>query len=222
MRRHPAIAYVVPFAVFMIWLGLADYIPLAQPWESVARVLVLAAVIWLCSGHLVARFRFPHWMGSVLVGVGVFVLWVAPDALMPGWRDSWLFQNSITGQVKVSIPEAELANPLVLWLRIARAAILVPILEELFWRGWLPRWIQDNDFERVPLGRYTTFAFVVTALLFASEHGAFWEVGLLAGIIYNWWMWRTKSLGDLVLAHAVTNACLSGYVLITRQWQYWM
>jgi len=222
MRRHPAIAYVAPFAVFMVWLGLADYIPLDQPWESIARVLVLTAVIWFFSGHLVANFRFPHWMGSVLVGVGVFVIWVAPDALLPGWRDSWLFQNSITGRVKISIPEAELANPLVLWLRMARAAILVPILEELFWRGWLPRWVQDNDFERVPLGRYTTFAFVVTALLFASEHGAFWEVGLIAGIIYNWWMWRTKSLGDLVLAHAVTNACLSGYVLVTKQWQYWM
>jgi CAAX prenyl protease-like protein len=183
---------------------------------------VVAATIWFTSRHLVAGFRFPHWGGSVLVGVGVCALWVAPDALIPGWRESWLFQNSITGKVKVSIPAAELADPLVLWLRVARAALLVPILEELFWRGWLPRWIQNSDFERVPLGRYTTFAFVVTALLFASEHGPFWEVGLLAGIIYNWWMWRTKSLGDLVLAHAVTNACLAGYVWTTRQWQYWM
>ena len=221
-ERSSTLAWVAPFAVFMLWLGLSEWIPLAQPWESVVRVAVLAATIVVFSRRIVAGLRAPHWIGSVLLGVAVFVLWVGPDALLPGWRASWLFQNSITGRVKVSIPTAELADPLVLWLRIARAAVLVPILEELFWRGWLPRWIQDTRFARVPLGRYTTFAFVVTALLFASEHGPFWEVGLLAGIAYNWWMWRTRSLGDLVLAHAVTNACLSGYVLATQQWQYWM
>jgi membrane protease YdiL (CAAX protease family) len=46
-------------------------------------------------------------------------------------------------------------------------------------------------------------------------------VGLLAGLAYNWWMQRTRSLGDLVLAHGVTNACLSVYVVATGQWQYW-
>lgn len=222
MLKHPAIPYVAPFVVFMLCLGLGSAVPLAQPWESVVWVGVVAATIWFTSRHLVAGLRFPHWAGSVLVGVGVCALWVAPDALIPGWRESWIFQNSITGKVKLSIAPAELADPLVLWLRVVRAALLVPILEELFWRGWLPRWIQNSAFERVPLGRYTTFAFVVTALLFASEHGPFWEVGLLAGIVYNWWMWRTRSLGDLVLAHAVTNACLAGYVLATKQWQFWM
>ena len=222
VARHPWLGYVAPFAVFMLLLVVADYLPFGQPWESVVRVGVLVAVLWLCSRHLVARLRAPHWLGSVLVGVGVFAVWIGPDLLVPGWRDHALFQNSITGRVKVSIPEAELANPLVLWLRVARAALLVPILEELFWRGWLPRWLQNQDFTRVPLGRYTTFAFVVTALLFASEHGPYWEVVLLAGLAYNWWMWRTRSLGDLVLAHAVTNACLSAYVWVTKEWQYWM
>ena len=61
-----------------------------------------------------------------------------------------------------------------------------------------------------------------TALLFAAEHGPFWDVGLLAGIIYNWWMRRTKSLGDLVLVHAVTNLALSLYVIATRSWGFWM
>jgi uncharacterized protein len=107
-------------------------------------------------------------------------------------------------------------------LRTARAALLVPILEELFWRGWLPRWIQDPRVDRVPLGQYTPLAFWATALLFAAEHGPFWDVGLLTGIIYNWWMRRTKSLGDLVLVHAVTNLALSLYVIATRSWAFWM
>ena len=222
VARHPWLGYVAPFAVFMLLLVLADAVPIAQPWESVLRVGIIVATLWFFSRHLVRALRTPHWIGSVVLGVGVFVVWVGPDLLVPGWRDSALFQNSITGRVKVSIPEAELANPLVLWLRVMRAVLLVPILEELFWRGWLPRWLKNQDFTKVPLGTYTTFAFVVTAILFASEHGPYWEVGLLAGLAYNWWMWRTRSLGDLVLAHAVTNGCLSAYVWATRSWQYWM
>ncbi len=60
------------------------------------------------------------------------------------------------------------------------------------------------------------------ALAFASEHGPYWDVGLLAGILYNWWMLRTKSLGDLICAHAVTNACLSLFVITAGKWEYWL
>jgi uncharacterized protein len=222
IHRHPAVPYVAPFAVFLLCMTIAGQATIPQPWESVLWVGVVAATIALTSRRLVAGLRFPNWGMSVVVGIGVCILWVAPDALVPGWRESWIFQNSITGHLKASIAPADLSDPLVLWLRVARAVILVPILEELFWRGWLPRWLQNTRFERVPLGTFTAFAFIMTALLFASEHGPFWEVGLLAGIIYNWWMWRTKSLGDLVLAHAVTNGCLASYVLLTHQWQFWM
>jgi hypothetical protein len=99
---------------------------------------------------------------------------------------------------------------------------IVPLVEELFWRGWLGRWLVNSDFEKVSLGAYTRSAFWLSAFLFASEHGPYWEVGLLAGIAYNWWLMRTRNLADCVLAHAVTNACLSAHVLITGQWQYWL
>ena len=84
------------------------------------------------------------------------------------------------------------------------------------------RWIIDKDFTHVPLGTYTPMAFWAVAVLFASEHGPYWEVGLAAGVIYNWWMIRTRNLADCMLAHAVTNGLLSWYVLQTGQWQYWM
>jgi CAAX protease family protein len=96
------------------------------------------------------------------------------------------------------------------------------VIEELFWRGWLPRWLQNSQFARVPLGQYTSFAFWATAILFAAEHGPFWEVGLVCGIIYNWWMRRTRSLGDLMLVHAVTNLALSVYIILTERWMFWM
>ena len=222
LNRYPVLPWIAPFAVFMLLLATAPYLPFGQPWESVFRVSVLGAVIILTSGSLLRTLRVQHWMGSVLLGIAVCALWVAPDQLIPGWRSHWLFQNSITGKISNSIAPADLANPLVVTLRIIRATLLVPILEELFWRGWLPRWVVNPDWKTVPLGRYTTTAFVATAVLFAMEHSPYWEVGLLCGLIYNWWFWRTKSLGDIILVHAVTNGALSAFVFLTGKYEYWM
>jgi CAAX prenyl protease-like protein len=214
------LAWVGPFAVFLVWLALDKRLPLANPAKEVVRDLVLVAAVAGFSWRILPR-RVTHWPASVALGLAVFALWVAPDALVPGWRGHWLFQNGLTGRLTTSIAPAEL-TPLMLALRTMRASLLVPVIEELFWRGWLPRWLQDTRFERVPLGRYTPFAFWATAILFALEHGPFWEVGLLCGIIYNWWMRRTRSLGDLMLVHAVTNLALSLYVVATGRWTFWM
>ena len=205
-----------------MWLALGPALPIAQPWESILRVGVLSAVLLTISRDLVLALRVRHAGASILLGLGVCALWVAPDLLVPGWRSHWLLQNAVTGSLTTSIPPDELADPLVMVLRVLRAALLVPVLEELFWRGWLPRWIVNTDWQRVPLGTYNTLAFVGTAVLFASEHGPFWDVGLACGLIYNAWMWKTKSLGDLVLTHAVTNAALSAFVLATGRYVYWM
>ena len=214
------LAWVGPFAAFVLWLLADEYLPIANPTKEVLRDLYLVAAIVFFSRRVLPR-RAAHWLASVALGLAVCALWVAPDVLFPGWRDSVLFQNSITGKLKTSIPPGEL-TPLMLALRTARAALLVPVIEELFWRGWLPRWLQDTRFERVPLGRYTTFAFWATAVLFALEHGPYWEVGLACGVIYNWWMRRTRSVGDLIVTHAATNLALSGYAIATQRWEVWM
>ncbi len=221
-QRFPAAPWIAPFAVFMLLLVIMPRLPLAQPWESVVRVSVIVGTLWFASRHVLATLRVEHALQSIVLGVAVFALWIAPDVLISGWRDQLIFQNSLTGTMKNTIAPEEFANPLVVALRFARAALLVPILEELFWRGWLPRWIVNPDWQTVQLGTYNTLAFVGTAVLFAAEHGPFWEVGLLCGLIFNWWMWRTRSLGDLILTHAVTNACLSAYVLVSGRYEYWM
>jgi CAAX prenyl protease-like protein len=78
-----------------------------------------------------------------------------------------------------------------------------------------------DDFASRPLGAFTGLSFGASAVLFALEHGSFWDVGLAAGLVYNLWMAKTRSLGDLIACHAVTNTCLAGWVLATGQWQYW-
>ena len=214
------IEWVGPFAVFALWLLADKYVPIANPWRELTRDAVLIAAIVGFSRRLLPTAA-PYWIGSVALGLAVCAIWIAPDTLFPGWRTHWLFQNAVTGRIATSIPAREL-TPLMLVLRTSRAALLVPVIEELFWRGWLPRWLQSARVGRIPLGHYTPLAFWATAILFAAEHGPYWEVGLACGIIYNWWMRRTRSLGDLMLTHAVTNLALSLYVMSSGRWEYWM
>ncbi len=160
---------------------------------------------------------------SILIGIVVFVIWIAPDLIAPWWHHLLPFENAIVGHPAGNTPPPSKNDPVFLFFRIAISAIAVPILEELFWRGWLMRWLIDSrDFWKVPLGTYAPVAFWLTALLFASEHGSFWDVGLAAGIIYNWWMVRTRNVWDCILAHAVTNGVLAAYVVVAGQWQYWL
>lgn len=221
LRRYPSAPYVVPFAVFMLLLAVQQYVPLPQSVEFVSRCAILAAVLWIFSRHVIS-FKLTQPLASLGIGLGVFLLWIGPDLLFPGYRQHWLFTNSITGQVTNTIDSASLTEPVALIFRVLRAVVLVPIIEELFWRAWALRWAARSDFQTLPLGSYTRESFWIVAILFAAEHGPFWGVGLLCGVIWNWWMGKTKSLGDLIFVHAITNGTLCAYVLITKKWEYWM
>jgi CAAX prenyl protease-like protein len=226
VQRSPAVPYVAPFVIFLALIGLSHLWPVAALTDEILRLAMMLAVLLLVARPLLQfkaqDFRVQSWGISLLVGVAIFVLWIAPDLLFPAYRHFFLFDNSVVGTARSSLAEAARHDVPVLFLRTLRAVAIVPIVEELFWRGWLLRWVIDNDFERVPLGTYSALSFWAVALLFASEHGPYWDVGLMAGIIFNWWMIRSKSLGDLILAHAVANACLSGYVIAAGKWEYWL
>jgi CAAX prenyl protease-like protein len=219
--RHPAIPYVVPFLVFVVLLAVQGYNPLPQNIEFPLRLVILAIVLWICSRDVI-ELRAQHLIASASLGIVVFVIWVLPDAIYPPYRQFWIFQNPLTGTLQSSLTRQAQTDPFVLACRAIRAVFLVPVIEELFWRGWLMRWLISPRFDGVRLGTYNMRAFWITALLFATEHGPYWDVGLIAGVAYNWWMVRTRSLGDCILAHAVTNACLCGYVLATHRWEYWL
>ena len=213
----PAAAYIAPFAVFIA----LRWLPFPPEWLAPARFVAAAATLAVFSRRVIPRRpSFP--IGSIVLGVAVLAIWIGPDLLWHGYRDSWLFHNGITGIARSSLPVHLKSNPFFIAVRVLESAILVPVLEELFWRGWLMRWVIRSDFESVPVGQYTALSFWVVALLFASEHGPYWEVGLIAGVAYNWWLVRTRNLADCMLAHAVTNALLAGYVLVFDQWQYWL
>jgi hypothetical protein len=206
-------------------LALHSVLPLPDLADQILRVTVMTAVLWFVvfkRDRPLIDFRVRHLAATLAIGIAVFAIWVAPDLLISGYRHFWLFDNAVVGKAATSLSGTVTLSWPVLALRLIRAVVIVPIVEELFWRAWLMRWLVDNDFEKVPLGKYTAQAFWIVAVLFASEHGSYWDVGLAAGIIYNWWMVRTRSLGDLILAHAVTNGILGAYVIAAGKWEYWL
>ncbi|MGA2181582.1 MAG: CAAX prenyl protease-related protein [Bryobacteraceae bacterium] len=220
-NRETTARYVVPFAVFLGFLALQSLAPLPARVDFPLRVVALAAVLVLYSRPVI-ELKPRHLLASLAMGVAVFAIWVAPDLLFPHYRQHWLFQNALAGTAKSTLASGLRRDPFVLTFRVLRAVVIVPIVEELFWRGWLMRWLVAADFRRVPLGTYAPLSFWITALMFASEHGPYWDVGLLAGILYNWWAIRTKSLADCILAHAVTNAVLCAWVILAGRWEYWL
>ncbi len=213
---------MAPFAAFLLLLAATPYVPGGIAVTYPLRVMVVTAVLWIWSRGVVEWRPSRRGLPSVMVGVAVFLIWIGPDLLWPGYRSHWVFTNSITGAVSTATPGAEQRSLFFLFFRVAGSALLVPVVEELFWRAWLMRYLISRDFRSVALGAWTASSFWIGAALFASEHGPYWDVGLAAGAVYNWWMIRTRSLADCILAHAVTNGCLAVYVLTADKWQYWL
>lgn len=149
---------------------------------------------------------------SLAAGFGVFILWINMDWLLPGQEISPGFNPGIFSD--------DPARLVMIFTRIAGAALIVPIMEEIFWRSFLLRYIISSDFWKVPVGQFTWISFLVCAGLFGLEHH-FIIAGIMAGLVYSLLLYATKSIAQCILAHAVTNFALGIYVLQTGRWYFW-
>jgi len=116
--------------------------------------------------------------------------------------------------------------PAALWtfivVRIASATLVVPVMEELFWRDFVWRTvIAPNDFKLAAVGEWDWKAFVGVSLAFSIVHGNWWLTAIVWGAMVGWLLVYTKSLGACIIAHAVTNLLLAVYVLVYRDWAFW-
>ncbi len=98
--------------------------------------------------------------------------------------------------------------------------VVVPVIEELFYRSFLMRWLVDPDLARVPIGTVTPLGLAVTSIVFALSHPE-WLPALLTGVVWGWLVGRTKSVSACVLSHAVANLVLGIYVMTTGAWRFW-
>lgn len=219
ISRNPTVGYVAPFLTYIAVMAVEHVLSPSQIYYPLRCLLTLAVILAVSRPYITLKPSYP--LATLGIGVAVFLIWIAPDALFH-YRHFWLFENSLTGKASSSIDPALKNNAAFLVIRVLGSATIVPIIEELFWRGWLMRWLMAQPFDKVPLGAYRASAFWIVAVLFALEHGPYWEVGLAAGAIYNWWLVRTKNLADCIWAHAITNLVLGVFVIWAGAWQYWL
>lgn len=214
---------VIPFAVFVVLLALRGAAPEDGSWgldprwlygATVVLVGSLLAVFWREYGEL-ARQNWPmprDLLLSVGIGAAVFVAWILLDA-------PWMMLGEPAARFVPVDATGSLDLPLVA-VRFVGAALVVPVMEELFWRSFLMRWIQHPRFEGVDPRRIGLRAVVLSTFVFMLAH-TLWLAAIVAGLAYAWLYVRCGTLWAPVVAHAVTNGALGAWVVATRQWQFW-
>lgn len=222
--RRSSWVRVAPFAVFMAVLALRGVAPTDGSWGFDTRWLyalqtgaaaALLAWWWREYGEL-ARAAWPdarETLTAVAVGLAVFVLWIQLDA-------PWMTLD--TAATEPFVPrgaDGGLDGALIV-LRIAGAALVVPVMEELFWRSFLMRWLQAPVFDALPPARVGLRAIVLSTFVFVLAH-TLWLAAAIAGLTYAWLYIRTGKLWVAVIAHGVTNATLGVWVVATGNWQFW-
>lgn len=148
---------------------------------------------------------------SIFIGLIVFTLWI-------NLYQNWMVMGGGNGFIPINNDGH--INVLMVVMRIMGAALVVPIIEELFWRSFIMRWIDQIHFLTLSPIMVSFKAILISSILFASEH-SFWFAGLLAGFIYAYLYIQTQNLWYSIIAHGVTNLALGIWVVQTRQWQYW-
>lgn len=216
------VSRVLPFGVFIAFIALdgmlvaaAEGVGMDPRWLYAVRIAIVAGLLaWFWRAyselHSAAGVRAVDWLLAVALGVGVFVLWINLDFAPLAFSGSTGFDPRTDGGIDW---------PLVA-VRLAGAALVVPVMEELFWRSFVMRWIRKPDFLQVAPASVGIKALAISSVLFALEHHL-WFAGLLAGLAYGWLYMRSGNLWAPTLSHAVTNALLGAWVLYTGRWQFW-
>lgn len=217
---------ILPFALFMVFVAVSSVLPPPVPvapgepdsrWVYGARAIVAgAAVLLLWSRFVELRFgpplRLGDWALATASGIAVLVIWVWLDE---GWVTFTLtagFDPRVFGSEEIHWP--------ITALRLLGLAVVVPVIEELFWRSFLMRWLEKQNFLVVDPASVGLRALLISSALFALEHSQ-WLAGFIAGIVYGWLYMRTGKLWVPVIAHAVTNGMLGVYILHTQDFRFW-
>lgn len=225
LTRTPLIARVAPFVIFVVltfaqgWFGAAG-----RYWLYLAKTLLGAAMV-LAVWPAVSEMRWKISWEGIAVGIAMFVVWVGLDPLLVrlGWAGSYPKLN--LGSGSVWNPHEQFGHGAALaWffiaVRIASSTLLVPMLEETFFRSFLYRYAEKADFLSVRLGTFLWRPFLIASAIFAAEHRE-WLAGLICGFAYQGLVCWKNRLGDAMTAHAVTNLLLGVWVVWRGQWQFW-
>lgn len=212
---------ILPFAAYMAFIAVDPFV-VSDSGESPLWLYPIKITLVLALLVFYAKEYEELWVKPVLdlrelvltvsVGVIVYVLWVRMDF-------PWAMQGPLGEGYNPRRVEGALVF-VYMGIRIIGASVIVPVMEELFWRSYIIRYIISPDFKSVALGTATALSCAVTVALFGVEHNL-WLAGMMAGLAYNLLLYKTRRLWPCIIAHGITNLLLAFHVVLTQEWFWW-
>ncbi len=196
MRRNrleslPWLPYVAPMVVFLALTDIEGRVPLAlYPYLYGLKVLLVSLALWVFRGV----WREIQWETRVLplavaVEIMVFAGWI--------WLDKWIpypHLGARTGLNPFTAIENSIGRAIFLGARFYGLVLMVPLMEELFWRSFLLRYLTIPEFKTLPLGAFSWTAFALVAGAFGLAHSE-WLVAILTAISYGLLLRDAKFVG---------------------------
>ena len=203
--------HILPFLLLALFIYLSPLLNISKAVSYPVQTFAISVIlIWFWKAYR-EEIRFTFDWVAIIAGILVFFIWVLPENFLPQMGSSEFNPHNLASGNMVYF---------LMIIRLFGAAMVIPLVEELFWRSFALRFLIKSEFKSVPLGQFSWFSFVAVSIAFGFEHHR-WLVGIVAGVIYALVLYRSKNLFSPILAHAVTNFLLGVYVIGTGKWYFW-
>ncbi len=231
LQKNKTAAHIVPLALFLGLQFLVPAIRIENPdlpwWRSSPEHWIYPLQAVLCLALLIFWRRQYHFGKPRLIGFAMvfgligIAIWLVPSWL--GWQD----RSGETGGFDPTVFNQQ-THPVVSWsvlaMRFLRLVVVVPFVEEIFWRGFLMRWLIESKkrWDEIPIGTFGHLSFWGTTVMVGLAHaGPDFLVALIWGALIGFVTLRAKNLWAPVVAHAVANLALGIYIMKTGSWGLW-
>ena len=219
------VPYVLPFALYILLTQIPMEFPDFYP-ELYSGCVIIMGLVLVFLLYRKGLFRIHYNItAGIIFGILGVILWIfichlnlekhiftyLPEWLQPSPRAAF---NPFEAISSSSGQWGFIA------MRITGIAIIVPLAEELFWRGFLLRWIIASQWMDVEIGKFTLKSFLWVTFLFTLAHPE-WIAAAVYCSLMNFLIYWKRDLWNCMVAHSTTNLLLSIYVIFTSTWELW-
>lgn len=194
--------YWIPFSAYVTALVLPAFFPIDKFIAYSLGILITGALLFYFRRAYKLKIRLTPL--ALAVGFLIFSLWISLDGFYP----------------KISDYNFNPPNTAYLIIKFIGSVTAVALVEELFTRGFLPRYLSAKKWEKFPIGKFNPFTFSITVLFFGLSHNE-WLPALISGALLNLLLIKERSISSTIIAHGFANLLLGIYTVYTNSWHLW-